>query len=136
MILFVHFFFLSTQHFLFFSRLLLGHVHGILTVHIIYMLDYRSYNSYPQVIHSCHAGTCITSTDCLSVKYMQNGTLLVFDMRQTLRPVESVVGLTCNPIHSMYSLVPDSTLPSGVRSLLTASSSGLCQWNFGAIEER
>lgn len=67
---------------------------------------------------------------------LQNGTLLVFDMRQTLRPVESVVGMTCNPIHSMYSLVPDSTLPSGVRSLLTASSSGLCQWNFGAIEER
>ncbi|KAG5556834.1 hypothetical protein RHGRI_007178 [Rhododendron griersonianum] len=65
-----------------------------------------------------------------------NGMLLVFDMRQTLKPVESVVGLTSNPIHTMYSLLPDSTLPSGVRSLLTASSGGLCQWNFGAIEER
>ncbi|KAI8563273.1 hypothetical protein RHMOL_Rhmol03G0100100 [Rhododendron molle] len=67
---------------------------------------------------------------------LQNGMLLVFDMRQTLKPVESVVGLTPNPIHTMYSLLPDSTLPPGVRSLLTASSGGLCQWNFGAIEER
>lgn len=80
--------------------------------------------------------TYVTSTDTLSVKYMQNGMLLVFDMRQTLKPVESVVGLTSNPIHTMYSLLPDSTLPSGVRSLLTASSGGLCQWNFGAIEKR
>lgn len=38
---------------IFFSRLLLGHVHGILTPHITYILDYRSYNSYPQLfIHS------------------------------------------------------------------------------------
>ena len=67
---------------------------------------------------------------------MQNGKLLVFDMRQTLRPLESFDGLTCNPIHTVHSLLPDLTLPSGVRSLLTASSVGLCHWNFGGNEER
>ncbi|GMP50302.1 hypothetical protein CsSME_00016974 [Camellia sinensis var. sinensis] len=66
---------------------------------------------------------------------LQNGMLLVFDMRQTLKPMESLTGLTCNPIHTVHSLSPDSTLPSGARSLLTASSIGLCQWNFGGIEE-
>ncbi|KAL6987345.1 RING-type E3 ubiquitin transferase [Sarracenia purpurea var. burkii] len=67
---------------------------------------------------------------------LQNGMLLVFDMRQTLRPVESMVGLACNPIHSVHSLLPDLTFPSGVRGLLTASSVGLCQWNFGGNEKR
>ncbi|GFS45728.1 transducin/WD40 repeat-like superfamily protein [Actinidia rufa] len=67
---------------------------------------------------------------------LQNGKLLVFDMRQTLRPVELFDGLTCNPIHTVLSLLPDLTLPSGVRSLLTASSVGLCHWNFGGNEER
>ncbi|KAL7248044.1 hypothetical protein ACSBR2_002862 [Camellia fascicularis] len=66
---------------------------------------------------------------------LQNGMLLVFDMRQTLKPMESLTGLTCNPIHTVHSLSPDSTLPSGARSLLTASSIGLCQWNFGGVEE-
>ncbi|XP_057478678.1 uncharacterized protein LOC130766025 [Actinidia eriantha] len=67
---------------------------------------------------------------------LQNGKLLVFDMRQTLRPLGSFDGLTCNPIHTVHSLLPDLTLPSGVRSLLTASSVGLCHWNFGGNEER
>ncbi|KAA8518707.1 hypothetical protein F0562_016519 [Nyssa sinensis] len=67
---------------------------------------------------------------------LQNGMLLVFDMRQTTRPVESLIGLTGNLIHTIHSLSPDLTVRSGVRTLLTASSVGLCEWNFGGIEER
>lgn len=67
---------------------------------------------------------------------LQNGMLLVFDMRQTRGPVESLAGLTCNPVHSLHSLSPNSALSSGVRTLLTASSVGLCEWNTGGVEER
>ena len=70
------------------------------------------------------------------VNYMQNGMVMVFDMRQTVRPVESMMGLTCNPIHTVHSLSPELSFLSGVRSLLTASSVGLCHWNFGSSEER
>ncbi|CAK9165614.1 unnamed protein product [Ilex paraguariensis] len=67
---------------------------------------------------------------------LQNGMLLEFDMRQTDRPVESMTGLTDNPIHTLQSLSPHGTIHSGIRTLLTASSVGLCQWNFGGAEER
>uniref|UniRef100_A0A2N9IJN9 RING-type E3 ubiquitin transferase n=1 Tax=Fagus sylvatica TaxID=28930 RepID=A0A2N9IJN9_FAGSY len=66
---------------------------------------------------------------------LQNGSLLVFDMRQTVGPVNSLRGLTGNPVHTVHSLLHSSTLASGVRSILSASSIGLCQWNFGGAEE-
>ncbi|KAK2981190.1 hypothetical protein RJ640_007124 [Escallonia rubra] len=79
------------------------------------------------------------SWDISSLHYvytgLQNGMVLAFDMRQTRRPVESMAGLTCNPIHTLHSLSPDSTVPSGVRTILSASSVGLCEWNFGASEQ-
>ncbi|KAI3471867.1 hypothetical protein Pfo_028555 [Paulownia fortunei] len=67
---------------------------------------------------------------------LQNGIVLQFDMRHTMRHVESLTGLTSNPIHTLHSVSPDSSLSSGIRSVLTASSLGLCQWNFGGSEER
>ncbi|KAK4396402.1 hypothetical protein Sango_1476800 [Sesamum angolense] len=67
---------------------------------------------------------------------LQNGTVLQFDMRYTMRHVQSFTGLTCNPIHTLYSLLPNSSLSSGIRSVLSASSLGLCQWNFGGSEDR
>ncbi|KAE8666192.1 Transducin/WD40 repeat-like superfamily protein, putative isoform 2 [Hibiscus syriacus] len=65
---------------------------------------------------------------------LQNGSLCVFDMRQTAKPLEFVHGLTSNPIHTIYS-TPNSTLPSGVTTVLSASSSGICHWNFGGSEQ-
>ncbi|KDP29173.1 hypothetical protein JCGZ_16562 [Jatropha curcas] len=65
---------------------------------------------------------------------LQNGLLLAFDIRQTGRPVESRLGLTNNPIHTLHSLYENS--PSGGRRLLSASSIGICNWNFGCAEER
>ncbi|XP_073150796.1 uncharacterized protein [Henckelia pumila] len=67
---------------------------------------------------------------------LQNGTVLQFDMRLTSRHVESLTGLTGNPIHTVHSLSPDPSLKFGVKSVLTASSLGLCHWNFGSYEER
>lgn len=67
---------------------------------------------------------------------LQNGMVLEFDLRQTLRPVESMIGLTSNPIHTVLSLSADLAVDSGIRSVLTASSVGLCHWNFGCSEEK
>ncbi|XP_075079753.1 uncharacterized protein LOC107827739 [Nicotiana tabacum] len=67
---------------------------------------------------------------------LQNGMVLQFDGRQTTRPVECMTGLTGNPIHTVCSLSADPTLSAGVRSVLSASSVGLCHWNFGSGEER
>lgn len=63
---------------------------------------------------------------------LQNGMVLKFDLRQTVRPVESIAGLTSNPVHSIQCLSTDLSLGSGTRSVLTASSVGLCHWNFGS----
>ncbi|KAK6140144.1 hypothetical protein DH2020_026142 [Rehmannia glutinosa] len=80
--------------------------------------------------------TTILHSSYKAIKCVQNGTVLQFDMRYTMRHVESSTGLTCNPIHTLHSLSPDSSLSSGMRSVLSASSLGLCQWNFGGGEER
>ncbi|GER45446.1 RING/U-box superfamily protein [Striga asiatica] len=40
---------------------------------------------------------------------LQNGTVSQFDMRHTARHVESLNGLTSNPVHSLYSLSPSSS---------------------------
>ncbi|KAK4281516.1 hypothetical protein QN277_012997 [Acacia crassicarpa] len=65
---------------------------------------------------------------------LQNGSVLVFDLRQTAGPIKSLNGLTSNPVHTVQSLVQDSSLPSGVGTILSASAIGLCQWNIGAEE--
>ncbi|CAA3029587.1 E3 ubiquitin- ligase RFWD3 [Olea europaea subsp. europaea] len=62
---------------------------------------------------------------------LQNGMVVQFDMRQTMRPVESITGLTDSPIHTVHSLSADSTVSCGVKGVLTASSVGLCHWDFG-----
>ncbi|OMO81790.1 hypothetical protein CCACVL1_12209 [Corchorus capsularis] len=66
---------------------------------------------------------------------LQNGSVLVFDIRQTARPMESVNGLTSNPVHSIHTL-SNSTISSGATAILSASSVGICQWSFGGSEER
>lgn len=67
---------------------------------------------------------------------LQNGMVLAFDMRQTRTPLESRTGLSCNPVHTVISVSPDSLLSSGTRTLLTASQIGMCEWNIGTGEER
>ncbi|KAL6138532.1 hypothetical protein ACLB2K_063813 [Fragaria x ananassa] len=62
---------------------------------------------------------------------LQNGYLLVFDMRQTSGPVESLKGLTNNPIHTVHSLSSNTAFPLCVRTVISASAIGLCLWRFG-----
>ncbi|KAG2406085.1 uncharacterized protein HKW66_Vig0053400 [Vigna angularis] len=65
---------------------------------------------------------------------LQNGSVLVFDMRQTVGPMKSLVGLTNNPVHTVTSLTQTSSLSSGVKTILSASAFGLCQWNIDSEE--
>ncbi|XP_026439604.1 uncharacterized protein LOC113338388 isoform X2 [Papaver somniferum] len=67
---------------------------------------------------------------------LQNGMLLLFDMRQTSGPVESMNGLTSHPIHTVHSFTDNSPLHNGGRSVLTASSIGPCVWKTGIPGER
>ncbi|KAK9153890.1 hypothetical protein Sjap_001370 [Stephania japonica] len=66
----------------------------------------------------------------------QSGMVLVFDMRQTASPLESISGLTCRPVHTIHSLVHNPCLPSGVKTILTASAIGPCVWKTGGVGER
>lgn len=59
----------------------------------------------------------------------------MFDMRQTAGPLKTLQGLTGNPIHTIHSLSSYSTLSNDVKSVLSASAYGVCQWNFDALEE-
>ncbi|RZC21341.1 E3 ubiquitin-protein ligase RFWD3 isoform E [Glycine soja] len=71
----------------------------------------------------------------LVVNYdLQNGSVLVFDMRQTAGPMKSLVGLTSNPVHTVHALAQTSSLSSGVKTILSASAVGLCQWNLDSEE--
>ncbi|CAL5343310.1 unnamed protein product [Camellia sinensis] len=66
---------------------------------------------------------------------LQNGMLLVFDMRQTVHPVQSINGLSSRPIHTIHSFEHKPTLCHGA-SLLTASAIGPCVWNTSGAKER
>ncbi|KAG6771849.1 hypothetical protein POTOM_023241 [Populus tomentosa] len=90
------------------------------------------------VLTKAAAWSCSWDLNCSHYVYagLQNGSLLVFDMRITGSPVESRLGHTTDPIHTVQSLQHISTLPSGVKTVVSASSVGMCQWNFGCEEER
>lgn len=74
------------------------------------------------------------SNSNLQINFLQNGSVLVFDIRQTVGPVKSLVGLTNNPVHTVSSLAQTSSLSSGVKTILSASAFGLCQWNIDSEE--
>ncbi|WVZ57536.1 hypothetical protein U9M48_007911 [Paspalum notatum var. saurae] len=56
---------------------------------------------------------------------LQNGMLLVFDIRQTSAPLHSMTGLSTHPVHTIHSAVDDS----GSRKVFSASSIGPCIWD-------
>ncbi|XP_076960630.1 uncharacterized protein LOC143637044 [Bidens hawaiensis] len=82
------------------------------------------------------AWSCSWDVDNLHYVYtgLQNGMVLGFDTRQTKTPFETRTGLSCNPLHTLISVEPDSS--NGSRTLLTASQIGICEWNIGSSEER
>ncbi|XP_022962838.1 E3 ubiquitin-protein ligase RFWD3 isoform X2 [Cucurbita moschata] len=66
---------------------------------------------------------------------LKNGSLMMFDMRQTVGPLKTLRGITSNPVHTIHSLSNNLTLSNDVKSVLSASAYGVCQWNFDASEE-
>lgn len=60
---------------------------------------------------------------------------MMFDMRQTVGPLKTLRGITSNPVHTIHSLSNNLTLSNDVKSVLSASAYGVCQWNFDASEE-
>ncbi|ONI23781.1 hypothetical protein PRUPE_2G207900 [Prunus persica] len=67
---------------------------------------------------------------------LQNGMLLMFDMRHSQTPLHSFVGPTPRPIHTIHSLRQNRAFSHRTQKLLTASSSGPCVWNIGSPSER
>lgn len=68
---------------------------------------------------------------------LQNGMLTMFDLRQTMRPLECINGLSSHPVHTLHSLVHNGVQSSASSStVLTASSVGPCLWNIGSARER
>ncbi|OEL23623.1 hypothetical protein BAE44_0015359 [Dichanthelium oligosanthes] len=56
---------------------------------------------------------------------LQNGMLLVFDIRQTVRPLHSMEGLSTHPVHTLHSVIDNN----GSRKVLSASAIGPCMWD-------
>ncbi|XP_057979214.1 uncharacterized protein LOC131165423 isoform X2 [Malania oleifera] len=67
---------------------------------------------------------------------LQNGMLLVFDMRQSGRLLGSMCGLATHPIHTIHSLLHNPAHGCIDRKLLTAASIGPCVWNTSCHRER
>ncbi|CAN6288886.1 unnamed protein product [Urochloa humidicola] len=63
---------------------------------------------------------------------LQNGMLLVFDIRQTSAPLHSMTGLSTHPVHTIHSAVDGS----GSRKVFSASSIGPCIWDVDGSEDR
>ncbi|KAF8780271.1 hypothetical protein HU200_001947 [Digitaria exilis] len=63
---------------------------------------------------------------------LQNGMLLVFDIRLMTRPLHSMVGLSMNPIHTLHSVIDNN----GCRKILSASAVGPCMWDADDSQSR
>jgi E3 ubiquitin-protein ligase RFWD3 len=59
---------------------------------------------------------------------MQNGMVVVFDIRQTVRPLRCMVGLSANPVHTLHCVIDNN----GSRKVLSASAIGPCMWDADA----
>ncbi|KAF2936842.1 hypothetical protein DAI22_03g007800 [Oryza sativa Japonica Group] len=63
---------------------------------------------------------------------LQNGNLIIFDIRQTSRPLHSMVGLSTHPVHTLHTVIDNN----GSRKFLSASSIGPCMWDTDGIQGR
>lgn len=59
---------------------------------------------------------------------MQNGMLVMFDLRQTAYPVALINGISNLPVHTLHSVQSDGR-QSAARTIIGGSASGLCKWN-------
>lgn len=59
---------------------------------------------------------------------MQNGMLVMCDLRQTAYPVALINGISSLPVHTLHSVQSDGQ-QSAARTIIGGSASGLCEWN-------
>ncbi|MCO5587435.1 hypothetical protein L7F22_041384 [Adiantum nelumboides] len=61
---------------------------------------------------------------------LQDGALIIFDLRQTSSPLRSLQSLCRQPVHTLHP-TNECNLPQGIQrnGLLTACSSGVCFWD-------
>lgn len=67
---------------------------------------------------------------------LQNGMLMVFDMRHTIHPVESMHGVDSRSIHTIHPLEHNTSHSQSISQLLTASTAGPCVWNINGGMQR
>lgn len=72
----------------------------------------------------------------VALSILQNGSILVFDMRRNICPLQSIGGLTSEPIHTIHSLMCNPFHSASAGKLLTASSIGPCVWDTGDSGKR
>uniref|UniRef100_A0A0A9HJU7 Uncharacterized protein n=1 Tax=Arundo donax TaxID=35708 RepID=A0A0A9HJU7_ARUDO len=58
--------------------------------------------------------------------------LSVFDIRQTARPLHSMVGLSTHPVHTVHSVIDNN----GYRKVPSASAIGPCMWDADGNQSR
>ncbi|KAG8073091.1 hypothetical protein GUJ93_ZPchr0006g43206 [Zizania palustris] len=56
---------------------------------------------------------------------LQNGSLIIFDIRQTSRPLHSMAGLSTHPVHTLHAVIDNKSC----RKFVSASSTGSCMWD-------
>ncbi|XP_051130324.1 uncharacterized protein LOC127250894 [Andrographis paniculata] len=104
------------------------------------LLIFSTESNNPILTYQLPAAAWSCSWDASNAQYayagLQNGMVLQFDRRYTKTHVECLTGLRDSPVHTLHSLLSDSSLSSGTGCVLSASSIGLCQWNFGGREGR
>uniref|UniRef100_A0A0E0K7M8 RING-type domain-containing protein n=1 Tax=Oryza punctata TaxID=4537 RepID=A0A0E0K7M8_ORYPU len=75
--------------------------------------------------HQICAGLQVNLLVSPDLKIVHNGNLIIFDIRQTLRPLHSMVGLSTHPVHTLHTVIDNN----GSRKFLSASSIGPCMWD-------
>ncbi|KAF3793385.1 E3 ubiquitin-protein ligase [Nymphaea thermarum] len=67
---------------------------------------------------------------------LQNGLLLIFDLRQTMHPVQTVGGLSSHPVHTVHSIGSQGLFSgnSGDKMFLSASAVGPCMCSPGNLD--
>jgi E3 ubiquitin-protein ligase RFWD3 len=58
--------------------------------------------------------------------------LLVFDLRQSAKPLHSLMGLSTHPVHTLQSVIDGN----GLRKVLSASAIGPCMWDADGNQSR
>ncbi|CAM0871071.1 unnamed protein product [Alopecurus aequalis] len=92
---------------------------GVFGEHVLSKAPAWSCSAHDSVPHHIYAG-------------LQDGKVLVFDIRQPSRPLHSMAGLSSHLVHTLHSV----TVNSGSRKIFSASAIGPCMWDADGSQSR